>query len=455
MAPVHATFAVTPSSPVCGIFGRMSPNPTHPYGRRSVLRRACPPSFLTVLLLALVFAGCAVAPAASPPPPPIPLILVSLDGYHPDYLARGHSPTLQALADGGVRAAWMYPSYPSLTFPNHYTLVTGLRPDRHGIVENSMSDPELGSFALHNRAAVGDGRWWGGEPIWVTAQRAGQRTATMFWPGSEAPIQGIQPNHWFPFDGAKPMQDRVDAVLGWVDLPAGERPAFMTLYFERVDSAGHYYGPDAPELDQALRDTDLALARLVEGLQARGLEGKVNLVIVSDHGMAATSPERVVFVEDLVPAASIHLVTVGSSMGLDPRPGREAEVEAALLGRHAHHACWRREALPERWHYGSHPRIPAIVCQADAGWRFVSRERSRNRPGGWQRGFNLGSHGYDPADPSMRALFVAHGPAFRPGIVIPPFDNVHVHPLLARLLGLAPPDSDGDPEALAPILSPR
>lgn len=434
----------------CGILVWMSPNSIHPPG--SQFRPKRPPHFAVLSILVLLLAACASAPRR-PLAPPTPLILISLDGYHPDYLKRGYSPVLEALAEQGVRARWMNPSYPSLTFPNHYTLVTGLRPDRHGITDNTMIDPELGSFSLSNREALSDPRWWEGEPIWVSAQRAGLRTATMFWPGSEAPILGGQPDIWFPFDARKTMDERVDAVLGWLDLPAVERPAFMTLYFERVDAAGHYFGPDSPELAQALRDTDAALGRLLQGLEARRLRASVNLLMTSDHGMTPTSTERVIFVEDLVPPDSVGLVAVGSSLTLNPRPGHEAAVEAALLGRYVHHACWRRHELPERWAYGRHPRVPAIICQADPGWRFISLERARNRPGGWQRGFNVGSHGYDPHDPSMRALFVAHGPSFRRGLVIEPFDNVHVHPLMVRLLGIEAPESDGDASVLATILA--
>lgn len=425
----------------------MSPTTTPRFGRPHRHR------LLILLPLLLLLSACAARPLPlAPAPEKPPVILISIDGFHPDYLLRGHTPTLQALADTGVRAAWMTPSYPSLTFPNHYTIVTGLRPDRHGIVENTMSDPELGGFSLSNRAAVGDRRWWGGEPIWTTAQRAGLRTGTMFWPGSEAPINGWYPDYWHEFDAGKPKEDRVDTVLGWLDLPPTERPQFMTLYFEKVDSVGHYRGPDTPELNAALAEVDEALARLLAGLEARGLRERVQLVIVSDHGMAETSPERVVFVEDILPAGSASLVAVGSSLGLNPRPGRQAEVEDALLGRHAHHECWRKQDLPPRWHYGRHPRVPDIVCQADTGWRFVSRERARNRPGGWESTINPGSHGFDPEDPSMRALFIAHGPAFRPGMVIPPFDNVHVYPLLAALLGIAPAPGDGDPAVTAAML---
>lgn len=416
--------------------------------RSRAIRR---PTLLSLPFVLLLLAACAGSggPPAEPKAEPAPLILVSLDGFHPDYLDRGLTPTLTRLAAEGVRAEWMIPSYPSLTFPNHYTLVTGLRPDRHGIVHNSMRDPELGEFALHLREAVEDGRWWGGEPLWVGARRHGLRTATMFWPGSEAEIAGLRPHDWLPFSKDMSPFDRVDTLLSWLDREPPLRPHFMTLYFEQIDTAGHDHGPGSPEHDAALAAVDAALARLLSGLQARGLADSVNLVLTSDHGMAATSAERLVFIDRYIDPAAAEIRTLGEVVGIEPRPGREREVETALLDHaRAHMPCWRKDGLPERWHYGSHPRIPAIVCQADAGWKVTTREQFSR----WGGRVKPGAHGFDPAEPSMRALFVARGPAFRRGVVLPPFENIHVYPLLTALLGIPAADHDGDPAVLAPAL---
>lgn len=419
-----------------------------------------PRMFAASLALAPLLAACTVAPPPvinAPPGEPHVVVLVSLDGFHPDYQFRGNSPHLDALAERGVRAQWMQPAYPTLTFPNHYTLVTGLRPDRHGIIDNTMQDPDLGGFWLSNRDAVGDGRWWSdGEPVWITASAHGLRTATMFWPGSEADITGRHPDHWHPYDGSVTKDERVGQLLAWLDLPAGERPHFMTLYFEHVDSVGHAVGPEDERIEAAVRDVDAAVGQLLQGIAARGLDDQVNLVFVSDHGMAQTSPERVVFVDELIPPGSASIVSIGSALGLNPREGRAEELEAALLGRHERFECWRREDMPARWHFGSHPRVPELMCQADTGWRFISRERAARRPGGWEAGFNLGSHGFDPADPSMRALFIAAGPDIAGQRVIEPFEAIHVQPFLLRLLGIAPlPDVDGDAAVLDPVLAGR
>lgn len=371
-----------------------------------------------------------------------PLILISLDGFHPDYLERGLTPSLRALADDGVRARWMTPSFPSKTFPNHYTIVTGLVPDRHGIVENTMLDPELGRFTPSNREALSDPRWWGGEPIWITAQRHGLRTAPMFWPGSEAPILGSYPDEWLPFDATMSKDARLAQLFAWLDRKPSQRPHFMTLYFEHVDSVGHTYGPNSPELDRSLARVDAALTNLIAGLRKRGLFERVNLILVSDHGMAELAPDRTLILEDLIDPALIEVVSLSEISSFRLKPGYEAVAETILLDLHEGLRCYRRDELPPRWQYGRHPRVPDIVCQLDDGWRIVRRESFNP----WQQRVrsDRGGHGFDPESPAMRALFVAHGPAFRRGLVVEPFQNVHVYPLLAHLLDIEPLSGDGD-----------
>ena len=378
------------------------------------------------------------------------MLLVSLDGFRADYLDLGITPNLARLARDGVRADWMTPSYPSLTFPNHYTIVTGLRPDHHGIIHNTMRDAALGTFSLSELDAVGDGRWWGGEPIWVGAAKAGLPSATLFWPGSEAAIQGVRPTRWQPFDASVPLSARVDTVVGWLSEPATTRPRIATLYFETIDHDSHDHGPDSQQAHDAVRAVDAAIGRLLDGLSARGVLDRTNLVIVSDHGMAAVAPGHAVAVEDMVDPADADVVTAGQSVGFRPRPGREARAEEQLLGVHPHHSCWRKSELPARWHYGRHPRVPPIVCQMQEGWDARTREAIAKRSGNTTRG----SHGYDPSLPLMRAIFIAHGPAFRRGVRVPAFDNIDVYPLLARLVGVAPARNDGNPATLAPALRP-
>lgn len=409
--------------------------------------------YLFAALLALV-AGCATQPAATiaqaPAARPDPVLLVSIDGFRADYFDRGLTPTLATLAKGGVHAVAMQPAFPSLTFPNHYTLVTGLYPDHHGIVDNTMLDAKLGKFSLGNREAVADGRWWDqGTPIWEDADAHGLRTATMFWPGSEADIHGKHPDYWKPYDGKVTPGQRVDQVLAWLDLPPAERPGFLTLYFDEVDHAGHAHGPDSAQVDTALRDTDAALARLVAGLRARGLYDKVNLIVVSDHGMASVPQDHNVYIDKLIPLDAVQVVSLDIVAGFNPRAGHDfAAIEKQLEAPQQHMRCWDKTRIPARFHYGSNPRVPQLVCLANVGWRITTTATAARRGDH----VSIGNHGYDNADPTMRALFIAHGPAFRQGITWPEFPNVDIYPLMTHLLGIPPAANDGNFDTLKGML---
>lgn len=412
---------------------------------------------LLLCSLAAFSFGCATQRPAAPAVRPTPLLLVSIDGYRPDYLQRGLSPTLAMLAQGGVQAASMQPAFPSLTFPNHYTIVTGLTPDHHGVVNNTMFDPQLGKFALASRKAVSDGRWWAeGTPIWETADRHGLRTATMFWPGSEADIHGHRPDYWKPFDASVTAGQRVDQVLAWLDLPDAERPSFLTLYFDEVDHAGHVYGPDTGQVNRVLRDTDAALAQLVQGLKQRGLFERINLIVLSDHGMAGVPEANSVLIDRLVALDRVQVVSLGVLAGFNPASNSAAaradfaKVERTLEQPQPHMQCWDKARVPARLAYGRNPRVPQLLCLANVHWRITTSDYAAKRQGR----LSLGEHGYDNAEPLMQAPFVAHGPAFRVGAKLPAFPNVDVYPLMTHLLGLPAAANDGDYDAVKDMLKP-
>lgn len=427
---------------------------------------------------ALSLAGCALPypppalspvtqPAPSPasaslPPAPLPrmqtapvTILVSIDGFRPDYLDRGVTPNLSALAAGGVSAA-MRPSFPSVTFPNHWTLVTGKVPDHHGIVGNRMEDPARPGETF--TMASDDPFWWNAaEPIWVTAEKAGVRTATMFWPGANvgwggtvvpnshgAVANATRPEDWQQFNQAVTGAQRVDAVIDWLRRPVATRPRFLTLYFDTVDSAGHANGPQAAATTQAVADVDVQIGRLVQGL--RDLRQPANLVIVADHGMAATDSARTIALDRIADPADYRLLSEsGPYATFYPVPGREAALEAALLKPHPHMTCWRKGAVPARFRYGTNPRIPPYVCLAETGWLIL-----KSAPATAFRG---GAHGYDNRAPDMAALFLANGPAFVGGKRLASFDNTDVAPLLRDLIGLpAGVGLDGDDAPFRPVL---
>jgi len=362
-------------------------------------------------------------------------VLVGIDGFRDDYLDRGVTPRLAALAKDGATGP-MRPSFPTKTFPNHYALVTGKRPDRNGIVGNSMIDPRRPGvmFSLGNASQSLDPFWWSeAEPVWITAERAGIRTATMFWPGSEVAISGLRPSDWVRYDQNVGNVQRVNTLLDWLRRPAAIRPGFATIYFDTVDTAGHRFGPDSAEVNTALAEVDARIGELVDGAAALGVQ--INLVIAADHGMRATDDARVIQLDTLIGRSSYIAVETGPYAALEPVTGTDDRVAQALLVPHDHMTCTRKEDLPERLHWGSNPRVAATICIAEAGWTILSGPPMYPVTGG--------NHGYDNADPQMLALFIAKGPAFAKGAKLEVFDNVAVAALLRAALGL-PEDADAD-----------
>jgi predicted AlkP superfamily pyrophosphatase or phosphodiesterase len=373
------------------------------------------------------------------------LILISFDGFRWDYRTMYSAPNINRLVAKGVSAD-LIPSYPSKTFPNHYTIVTGLYPGHHGIVANTVKDPPTGRrLSMSNAVENGDAMWWGGEPIWVTVQRSGMLSAAMFWPGSEAQIGGHRPNFWAPFNTDLSGNNRVDQVLAWLDLPVGRRPSLLTLYFSDVDAAGHNFGPNSSNVRTAVRRADGYLGRLLRGLDRRRLLDKVDIVIVSDHGMAETSTNRVVVLDDYISADDVEVIDINPTLGLFPKAGREEAVYKALANAHPRLKIFRKAETPERWHYRDHPRIPPIVGVVDEGWQVLPRATLSQRIARGQTG-TRGEHGYDPGEAiSMRGIFVASGPSFKRGVALPPLENIHIYDALTGALGVMPAHNDGDP----------
>jgi predicted AlkP superfamily pyrophosphatase or phosphodiesterase len=365
------------------------------------------------------------------------VLLISIDGFRADYLDRGVTPNLSSLARDGVRSDWMQPVFPSKTFPNHFTLVTGLYPEQHGIVGNEFWDPERQRQFVFNKEVAGDPAWWQAEPIWLTAERQGLKSATVFWPGSDVPIAGKRPTYWLKYTHELPDDERVQRLLVWLDLPVAQRPQMLTMYFSSVDTAGHNFGPDSSELTAALQRVDTMIGRLLDALKARGIEKQINIIIVSDHGMAPTAPEQAIFIEDYLDLRTLRISTWGALFGAEAPDGNNEPLIDALR-KVPHVTVYRKCAMPGRFHYCHNPRISPILLLADEGWNITTRTRlaARATP-------ERGSHGYDHQLPSMRALFIATGAGFKHGQRIPGFANIHVYVLMCHLLGIKPASSEG------------
>jgi predicted AlkP superfamily pyrophosphatase or phosphodiesterase len=408
-------------------------------------------AFLSALL-ACSLAACREAPAL--PPERAIVVLISIDGFRWDYLDRFNPPTLRRLAAEGVQADGLIPQFPSKTFPNHYTIVTGLTLAHHGIISNNIRDAAIpGQFTLSNREVQADPRWWGGEPIWNTAQRQGRKAAAMFWPGSESLIGGRQATYWLPFDDDMPNSERVKRVLGWLTLPENERPSFLTLYFSDVDNAGHRSGPDAEETRDAVLSVDKEIGDLVSGVKGAALDDRVHYVIVSDHGMAALSPDRIIVLDDLIDVDTADVVDWAPVLALTPNDGNVEKMYAALKDKHPALAVYKRSEIPPEYGLAGHPRVPAIFAIAKEGW-YIASKRDVARWGEPNRRAPGGTHGYDARAQSMHGLFIANGPRIRHGLKFKPFENIHIYEFMCAILGLQPAKNDGDPAVTRDMLLP-
>ncbi|HEX7977595.1 MAG TPA: glycoside hydrolase family 9 protein [Gemmatimonadaceae bacterium] len=380
------------------------------------------------------------------------VVVVSLDAFRSDYLAKYRPASLERLAKRGIVARGLVPPFPSKTFPSHYTLATGLYPGHHGILSNNFYDPALERwFRLKDTSAVRDGRWFGGVPIWVAAQREGLRSSVYFWPGSEGVVAGERPTYWSSYRASVPDSCRIDESIARLRLPAAERPHLEMIYLTDVDDTTHHYGPDTPHTANAVASLDRALTRLLDSLDALPQRDSVNVVVLSDHGMYGVSQERMIPIRPLLAAAGIDTMQVefgdsGPVMSLwfhgDTALTRRT---LAALAHVPHMHAYARGETPPRWHLAANARAGDVLIVADLGY-LVARSAT-------DRVLDPGNHGWDPTFPAMHGVFVAAGPQIRAAGTLPEVENVNVYPFLAALLGLQhAPSVDGKLGVLAPYL---
>ena len=378
------------------------------------------------------------------------VLLISLDGFRYDYAERDHAANLLALGKSGVTAKALIPSFPTTTFPNHYTIVTGLFPAHHGIVDNSFWDPaRTAEFRSSESASTTDGSWWGGTPLWVLAEQQGMRAASFFWPGSDAEIQHTRPTYYYKYDGKIPNDRRVEQVVEWLKLPKPERPHFITLYFSDVDHEGHVFGPDAPQTHAAIRTIDAELGKLFGEVRALGVP--LDIFVVSDHGMAAVTGD--IDVSKLANLDGVETAANSTDFKFYSSDSKRMDqLYSELHGKDSRTAVYRRSEIPERLHYSGgllgDRRIGDVVMLATAPVVLHLAPRLGQT-------LQKGMHGYDVAKvPEMRGIFFAAGPDLKAGLTVEEFQNIHIYPLIAHILGLhAPAGIDGQFSVLAPILN--
>lgn len=371
------------------------------------------------------------------------VIMISIDGFRYDYAEKYQATNLLALSDNGVKATAMQPSYPSLTFPNHYTLVTGLYPAHHGLVDNSFYDPKRKQeYEVWNRKAVEDGTWYGGTPLWVLAEKQHMVSASYFWVGSESPIQNTRPSYYYRYQEKSTIDERIQSVVNWLQLPAAQRPHLITFYFPEVDHAGHSFGPDAPETAAQVKFVDESIGKMVKAVSALNLP--VNYVVVSDHGMSGVDTAHLINIKEM----GLKTMWGGEKMMMYGADTAKVNAAYAYYKAHEDHfRVYKKNEIPARWHYGqedTYNRVGDLLLVPDAGYVFAPFKPGKK---------HIGHHGFDNNLTEMNAVFMAWGPAFRQHQRIGTFANIHVYPLVAQILGLKIDEPiDGQLQVLQPIL---
>lgn len=373
------------------------------------------------------------------------LLLVSFDGFRWNYVDRVPTPNFRALMKEGVQVERVENIYITKTFPNHYSLVTGLYAETHGIVANEMFDPALNLTFSMETDSMYDSRWWDqAVPLWVTVQKAGGRSGAAMWPGSDVKISGTYPHRFLPYNASVRFETRVQRVIEWFSAPQEEAVDFAVLYWEEPDESGHLLGPESPLMDEVIADIDEKLGFLRNELRKAGLYDSVNLIVTSDHGMMQLSTEKIIELDEYVSRDSYAWIDKSPVVGIIPNEGKLEDVYNKLKDANPYMAVYKKEDIPAQYHYRHNLRIMPILLEAQLGWTIV---QNRTAP------FMLGNHGYNNSLRSMQPVFVARGPAFRQDIVQASMESVDLYPLMCHILSVRPAPNNGSLMRVKHLLS--
>ncbi|XP_068688913.1 ectonucleotide pyrophosphatase/phosphodiesterase family member 5-like [Montipora foliosa] len=377
------------------------------------------------------------------------LIIISYDGFRWDYMDKVPTPNLDLIVQNGVKAKHIKNAFVTKTFPNHFTLVTGLYEESHGLVGNTFFDPVFDeTFYIDKTSNYLDSKWWKGEPIWITNQKAWKKSAVVFWPGSEVQIEGNYPTHYRKYNKSLPFEKRVDFVISMLNLD--DPPSFLAAYFHEPDHAGHLFGPDSPEVENVIRRMDNVTGYLLENLRNLGLWNQVNLIITSDHGMSSINNSQVIVLEKYLPSSWYTLVlsprrpqhVFDTFFHIIPKEGMLNQVYQKLKGI-PHLNTYLKDDIPEEFHYKHNRRVMPIFIVADDHWIITQTMAHLN---------SCGNHGYSNKYSDMHPFFIAHGPAFKENYIAEPFENVHIYPLMCHILGIDPAPNNGSLKAVEQLL---
>jgi len=376
------------------------------------------------------------------------VILISFDGFRWDYLNRGITPNLENIRNNGVSAISLRPAFPSKTFPNHISLITGMYPENHGIISNSFINPFNNKrYRMGDTNAVRDGRWYLGEAFWETAERNGIKTASYFWPGSEVRIPYKHPSYYEFYDHNRSYQKKIKGVIDWLKLPLSERPHFITLYFHETDTYAHDYGTNSTEINNAIKHLDNVTGYLLNELKNINMSDSINIIIVSDHGMTDISKEKSINIEKLLENYNCRFEDDGPVMMIEPPKQFLKEVYDILKKNENHYKVYLKDELPEYYHYNKHPFIFSIIVVADLGWSLI-----RNSKSDWLN-TTKANHGYDNNQLDMHGIFLAIGPKFKKNYRTGTLWNIDLYPLLCKIFNIQPRSNiDGKLERIEFIL---
>jgi len=370
-----------------------------------------------------------------------------MDGFRYDYLNKANTPNFDNLLQGGVTSKALVPVFTSKTFPNHYSIATGMYAENHGLIANTFYATDIGKpYAIRDRNAVENGQFYGGEPIWVTAERQGVRTASYFWVGTEASINGIQPSYWKKYDQKVSFQSRIDSVISWFSYPIKQRPRLSLLYFHEPDWTGHEYGPNSQETILQIERMDNVLGDIISKTNKLSIASKLNIIIVSDHGMTEVFPEKTIDLSSYTDLSALDVTGAGPTVFISSKSKKLLKKTYKELKNINNANIYLKNKIPKQFHYRKHIRIPDILIVADEGWSLMPLGHGSYNP--------KGSHGYDNTLDNMKAIFIANGPSFKSGYMRDEFENIHIYPLVAHILGIDPYEKiDGDLEQVKDLLS--
>ena len=375
------------------------------------------------------------------------VLLISMDGFRYDYLDKANTPNFDKLVNTGASAKALIPVFTSKTFPNHYSIATGMYAENHGLIANTFFANDLNKqYSIRDRNAVVNGAFYGGEPIWVTAESQNVISASYFWVGSEAVIKGLQPTYWKKYNQKVSFESRIDSVISWYSKPVQSRPRLILLYFHEPDWTGHEYGPNSNETISQIENMDNVFGNLISKISKLSIYNNLNIIIVSDHGMTDVKPDRTIDLSLVTDLSNMRVNGSGPTVFISSESKKQLKQTYKQLKNIDNADVYWKQNIPKRFHYRNHVRIPDLLVLANEGWSLMPLGHGSSTP--------KGSHGYDNQLDNMKAIFMAKVPSFKIGYRRDEFENIHIYPLITHILGIKSyPNIDGDLEQVKDLLS--